>query len=192
MTQRSTFSRTELERYRNTTIDDIVGSEVRLVFVGINPGLWTAATGAPFAHPGNRFYPALHRAGITPHLIDARDGLAAADVAMLTGRGIAMTNLVARATARADELQPGELRAGAAALVDRLAAWKPAAVAMVGITAFRTGFARPKAVMGLQEDSPTNALWWVLPNPSGLNAHETIDSLAAWYRKAAVDAGIVP
>ncbi|MDH3539800.1 MAG: mismatch-specific DNA-glycosylase [Acidimicrobiia bacterium] len=183
-----TFTRSELESYRNATIDDIVGPDVRLVFVGINPGLWTAATGAPFAHPGNRFYPAIHQAGITPYRIDARQGLTDADVEMLLGRGIAMTNLVDRATARADELTPAELREGAAALVRKLASWEPEVVAMVGITAYRRAFDEPKAVMGRQRTRPTAAEWWVLPNPSGLNAHETTASLADWYRKAARDA----
>lgn len=183
-----TFDRATLETYRDHTIPDIVGDTIRLVFVGINPGLWTAATGAPFAHPGNRFYPALWEAGITPTRIDATRGLSQADIRQLTDRGIAMTNLVDRATARAAELDASELRAGAERLMEKLAAWNPAVVAMVGITAYRTAFRRPRAIAGPQPDPPSDHRWWVVPNPSGLNTHQTVASLAAWYRKVADDA----
>ncbi len=185
---RVTFDRATLETYRDRTIPDIAGDTIRLVFVGINPGLWTAAVGAPFAHPGNRFYRALWEAGITPDRIDATRGLREADIRQLTDRGIALTNLVDRATARAGELDPAELRAGAVRLMTKLDAWNPAVVAMVGITAYRTAFRRPRATVGLQPDPPSNHRWWVVPNPSGLNTHETVASLAAWYRKVADDA----
>jgi double-stranded uracil-DNA glycosylase len=187
------FTREELESFRDATVPDLVGERPpRLVFVGINPGLWTAATGTPFAHPGNRFYPALHRVGITDRELDRASGLTDADRDHLIERGVAITNLVPRATAKASELTREELRAGGAALVERLTAWAPRVVAVAGITAYRTAFARPKAVAGRQDAGLAGAELWVVPNPSGLNAHETTDSLAARYREVAVAAGIVP
>ncbi|SEF18430.1 mismatch-specific DNA-glycosylase [Jiangella alba] len=172
------FTRAELEAFRDHTLPDLVGPDLRLLFVGINPGLMTVAVQTHFGRPGNRFYPALRRAGIT----DGPDDL--------TGRGVGITNLVARATARADELSAAELRAGAVALADKVARLGPAVVAVLGITAYRTAFARPRAVAGRQPDGLGGAQLWVLPNPSGLNAHETPDSLAAAYREAAVAAGL--
>lgn len=187
------FTREELESFRDGTVPDLVGDVPQLVFVGINPGLWTAATQTHFAHPGNRFYPALHRAGLTARELDRVAGLTDADRAHLVERGIAITNVVPRATAKASELTRDELRAGGRALVDRLERWRPRVVAIAGITAFRTAFGQPRAVMGEQPDAlvPGSTLW-VVPNPSGLNAHETIDSLATWYREVGVAAGIVP
>lgn len=182
--------RDDLEAQRGRTVPDLVGDDVRLVFVGINPGLWTAAAQAHFAHPGNRFYAALRRAGIIDRDVDASAGMSAEDEGGLTGRGIAITNLVHRATGRADELTTTELRAGGRALVEKLERWRPRVVAVVGITAYRTAFARPRAVVGRQPERLAGAPLWVLPNPSGLNAHETVDSLAAAYREPASAAGI--
>src|SRR5215207_5936444 len=105
-------TRAELERHRGARVDDLVGPGLRLLFVGINPGLWTAAVNAHFARPGNRFWPALHRAGITPHLVDASGGLTEADRTMLLDAGVGITNIVPTATARADELTRDELAAG--------------------------------------------------------------------------------
>jgi TDG/mug DNA glycosylase family protein len=187
------FTRDELEAFRDATVPDLVGdTPPRLVFVGINPGLWTAATGTHFAHPGNRFYPALHRAGITPRELDRVAGLSDADRRELTDRGIAITNVVRRATAKASELTDDELRAGGAELVRRLEAWRPAVVAIAGVTAYRTAFGARAASVGRQEAPLAGAELWVVPNPSGLNAHETTDTLAARYRAVAVAAGIVP
>jgi double-stranded uracil-DNA glycosylase len=186
------FTRAELERYRDHTVPDLIGdTPPRLVVVGINPGLWTAATGTHFAHPSNRFYPALHRAGITRHELDRVGGLRPADRDELLGRGLAITNLVARATARASELRPAELREGAVALRARLRRWQPTVVAIAGITTYRVAFERPRAHLGAQHETLEGAARWVVPNPSGLNAHETIDSLARWYASAARAAGIV-
>jgi TDG/mug DNA glycosylase family protein len=174
-------------------VPDLVGDgPPRLVLVGINPGLWTAATGTHFAHPTNRFYPALHRAGITDRELDRVAGLSDADRTQLTDRGIAITNLVAHATARASELSSADLRAGAAALEARLTAWRPRLVAIAGVTAYRTVFNRPKASLGRQEERLAGAELWLIPNPSGLNAHETVDTLAARYREVAVAAGVLP
>lgn len=160
---------------------------LRLLIIGINPGLWTAAVNAPFARPGNRFWPSLHRAGLTDHLIDASRGLAVADERHLITRGIGITNIVGRATARADELRPDELRDGAAALVTRVQTLRPQAAAIAGITAFRAAFRQPKAGLGRQVTTlidgwPAGTQLWVVPQPSGLNAHENIDTLAAKWR----------
>jgi len=171
-------------------IDDVLpppGVPLRLLIVGINPGLWTAAVNAPFAHPGNRFWPSLYRAGLTDRLVDASAGLLPDDEAHLAERGIGITNLVGRASARADELSRDELIAGGLDLIERVGALRPRIVAIVGVTAFRAAYGQPKAQLGHQ-DSATIAGWpnsvglWVLPQPSGLNAHETIDTLAERWR----------
>ncbi|TDD68096.1 mismatch-specific DNA-glycosylase [Jiangella aurantiaca] len=186
------FTRAELEAFRDGTLPDLVGPDLRLLLVGINPGLLTVAVQTHFGRPGNRFYPALLRAGIIDRPIDVAGGTSDADDAYLTGRGLGITNLVARGTARADELTAAELVAGAAVLADKVARLAPKVVAVLGITAYRTAFRRPRAVAGRQPEELAGAQLWVLPNPSGLNAHETPDSLAAAYREAAVAAGVVP
>jgi TDG/mug DNA glycosylase family protein len=178
------FTRAELESFHGTLVDDLLGPSVRLLFVGINPGLWTAAVNAHFARRGNRFWPALHAAGITPWLVDASDGMRADDLAMMHRLGIGITNVVPTASARADELTRAEVRAGAVALEAKVAALRPAVVAVLGLTVYRDAFARPKALPGLQSERLGGAELWVLPNPSGLNAHETVESLAAAYRAA--------
>lgn len=184
------FTRQELETFRGASVPDLVGGDVRLVFVGINPGLWTAATGAHFAHPANRFYRALYRAGVTDEVIDASEGFDERSVTELTGRGVAITNLVDRATARASELSALELREGAAEVERKVRAWAPRVVAVVGVTAYRTAFGRPGAAVGRQEERLGGAQLWVLPNPSGLNAHYQVDQLARLYRASAEAAGL--
>lgn len=185
------FTRDELESYRNATVDDLVGEDPVLVFVGINPGLWTAATNTHFAHPGNRFYPALMRAGLIDREIDRTTGLSAVDRMHLMSKGIAITNLVMRATARASELAPAELRAGGEVVADKIARWGPRVVAFAGITAYRTAFGEPRASFGRQPSDWGGTQVWAVPNPSGLNAHETIESLAGAYRAVGVAAGLV-
>lgn len=187
-------SRTDLARFATDdpdAIDDVLpvpGIPLRLLIVGINPGLWTAAVNAPFARPGNRFWPSLFRAGLTDDLVDASAGLSDEDEQQLLRRGIGLTNLVGRATVRADELSREELRAGGRRLVDRLPELRPKMVAIAGITAFRAAFHLPKAKLGRQEPAtiagwPDSVGLWVVPQPSGLNAHENIDSLAARWRE---------
>lgn len=187
-------SAADLDAYRDAVIDDIGMDTCRLLVVGINPGLWTAKVGAPFARPGNRFWPALHEAGITPRLVDARDGLSEADLAMLAEAGLGFTNVVARATARAGELADDEIRAGGRVLAEKVARQRdlrggPEIVMVAGIGAFRTAFGAKtpsggKVGVGKQEKAIGGAETWVVPNPSGLNAHETVESLARAYREA--------
>jgi double-stranded uracil-DNA glycosylase len=184
------FTRAELESYRDASVADLMPERPKLVFVGINPGLWTAATGTHFAHPGNRFYPALAAAGIIPRVPDFANGLTEADRRMFFDAGIGISNLVHRATARADELDRAELREGAARLAGDVARWGPRVIAIVGLTAYRQGFDRPKASAGLQDESIGGAELWLVPNPSGLNAHATIADLARAYAGPARAAGV--
>lgn len=185
------FTRAELESYRDTAVDDLVGPGLKLLFVGINPGLWTAATQTHFAHPGNRFYPALLKAGIIERPIDQARGFTDADREYLIARGIGNTNLVNRATARADELTTAELKAGAERLRAFVAEHRPRVVAIAGITAYRTAFGQRAAKAGRQDEPLEGAELWIVPNPSGLNAHETVDSLAEAYAGAARAAGVL-
>jgi TDG/mug DNA glycosylase family protein len=183
-------TKADLEQARGRPVDDLIGPGLRLLFVGINPGLWTAAVNAHFARPGNRFWPALHRAGITDHLIDASAGLAAVDAAALVAAGVGITNFVNVATARADELTAAQLRSGAERLRGVVASVRPRVVAVLGLTAYRTGFGVARAATGRQAEALEGAELWVLPNPSGLNAHASLESLAAWFRAAADAAGV--
>jgi len=191
---RPRFTRTELTAFQGATVDDLLGAPsehpTRLLFVGINPGLWTAAVNAHFARAGNRFWPALHLAGITPTLVDASGGMLPADREMVLAAGIGITNLVPIATARADELTAAQLRAGATRLVGLVERVRPRVVAVLGLTAYRQAFGRAATSAGRQSDTIGGAGLWVLPNPSGLNAHETAGSLAAAYRAAADAAGV--
>ena len=192
--ERRSFTRAELESYRDALVPDLLpgpGQELRLLFVGINPGLWTAATSTHFAHPANRFYPALLRAGILERPISPSAGMTDEDREHLRSRGIGITNIVARATARASDLSADELRAGQALLADLVGRTVPRVVAIAGITAYRTGWGRPKAVLGRQPEDLAGSELWVVPNPSGLNAHHTVASLAEAYAEPARAAGIV-
>jgi TDG/mug DNA glycosylase family protein len=185
------FSRAELESYRDAVVPDLIGPGLRLLFVGINPGLWTAATQTHFAHPGNRFYPALLRAGVITRPIDRGAGMSDADRRHLVERGIGITNVVARATAKASELSTDELQAGGARLCEFVRHHRPRVVAIAGITAYRAAFGVPRAQLGEQPQPFEGARLWIVPNPSGLNAHATLDTLAADYRQPAVAAGVI-
>ena len=184
------FTRAELESYVGATVPDLVGPDPKLAFVGINPGLWTAATRTHFAHPGNRFYPALEQAGIIERTIDRGEGMSDDDRAHLIDRGIAITNLAHRATAKASELTTDELREGGEQLRAFVRRHQPRVVAIAGITAYRTAFRVPKATMGEQPERFEGARLFVVPNPSGLNAHETVETLATAYADAARAAGV--
>ena len=185
------FTRAELEHYRDASLPDLAGPGLKLLFVGINPGLWTAATQTHFAHPGNRFYPALLQGGVIDRRIDPAAGMSDDDRDYLRSRGIGITNIVRRATTKASELTNDELREGGQRLVETVRRTTPAVVAIAGITAYRTAFRRPKAVPGVQPEPLAGAELWVVPNPSGLNAHETVASLATAYAAAARAAGVL-
>lgn len=188
------FSRAELESFRDAQVPDLLphpGQDLRLLFVGINPGLWTAATQTHFAHPVNRFYPALLQAGIITRPIDPAAGMSEEDREHLRSRGVGISNLAHRATARAAELSSDELRAGGEILTALVAQRRPRVVAVAGITAYRTAFGLPKASLGRQPAGLGDAELWVVPNPSGLNAHETVASLAEAYGAAARAAGVI-
>lgn len=155
---------------------------LRLLIVGTNPSPWAAAVQAPFARPGNRFWKSLHAGGITETLVNDSNGLDHEDERMIAERGIGLTNIVSRPTSRSSELSREELRAGCARLVQRVCVLRPKVVAFTGITAFRTAFQQPTAVLGLQDttgidDWPVDVQLWVVPDPSGLNAHESVTSL---------------
>jgi len=185
------LTQAELERFTNATVPDLAGPQTRLLFAGINPGLWTAAVQAHFARRGNRFYPALYRAGLVDRLIDASAGYAEEDRQHLLDRGIGITNLVARASARADELSNAELAEGRHRLVELVERMRPAVVAVLGISAYRVAFGVPKARSGRPPHDLAGAQLWVAPNPSGLNAHSQLPDLAAAYREVGVAAGLV-
>jgi TDG/mug DNA glycosylase family protein len=156
----------------------LLGPDLRLLFVGINPSLRSESAGHHFARPGNRFWPALHAAGITPvQLAPEQDG-------ELLAHGIGVTNVVARATRAADELGAHELRAGAVALEAAVARWRPRLVAVLGLAAYRTAFGRRDAAWGLQPEPLGGRPVWVLPNPSGLNAHYKPADFARLYGEA--------
>jgi double-stranded uracil-DNA glycosylase len=185
------FTRAELESYRDAVVPDLIGPATRLLFVGINPGLRTAAIQTHFGKPGNRFWPALLLAGIIEEPVDLTDPMTDAVRAALVARGIGISNVVPRATARADELTAAELREGAERLRALVARVRPRVVAVLGITAYRSAFGQPAAVPGRQPQGIGPAALWVVPNPSGLNAHETVASLAAAYAEPARAAGVI-
>jgi TDG/mug DNA glycosylase family protein len=164
----------DLDAARDRTLPDILpaaGAPLHVLFVGINPGLYSAATGWHFARPGNRFWPALHMSGFTPRR------LAPSEQDELPGYGLGITNIAPRATAQAAELTDAELRDGAARLAALTVRHRPRFVAIAGVTAYRTAFARPRAAIGPQDDHLGTARLWILPNPSGLNASWSLPRL---------------
>lgn len=170
---------------------DLIGEECKLLFVGINPGLWTAATQTHFCHPSNRFYPALREAGLIDWSVDTDGGMTDGQRQALMDAGVGITNLVNRATVRASELTREELREGGERLAHLVGFVEPVVVAVAGVTAFRDAFGVRNARLGRQNSDLGSAQLWTVPNPSGLNAHETIASLAGWYATVAREAGIV-
>ena len=169
-------TRAELLDAQNRTVRDVIAPGLRVLFCGINPGLYSGATGHHFARPGNRFWPTLHQAGFTPRLLHPSE-----ERELLT-YGYGITNLVARATATADELSPEELVAGQRRLKAKVKRYQPQVVAVLGISAYRTAFGQKIVTLGKQPDQLENAAVWVLPNPSGLNAHYQLADLAEHFR----------
>ncbi|MFF9110243.1 G/U mismatch-specific DNA glycosylase [Streptomyces sp. NPDC014805] len=171
------FTKAELEAARDRVVPDVVADGLRVLFCGINPGLMTAATGHHFARPGNRFWPVLHLSGFTPRL------LAPAEQQELLGYGLGITNVVARPTARADELSAEEYREGGRLLTAKVERLRPRWLAVVGVTAYRVAFDDRTARVGPQERTIGDTRVWVLPNPSGLNAHWTAATMAEEYAR---------
>ena len=171
----------DLAQARDRTITDVFPGPgdppLRVLFCGINPGLVSAATGHHFARPGNRFWPALHGAGFTPRRLRPDEQY------LLPSLGLGITNIASRATARADELSTAELVAGGERLRDLVRDLRPAALGVVGITAYRVAFAAPRAMVGLQPATLGTTLVWALPNPSGLNAHWSLPAMVAEFTR---------
>ncbi|WP_435897323.1 G/U mismatch-specific DNA glycosylase [Streptomyces tsukubensis] len=176
----------ELRAARDGLVDDVVAPGLSVLFCGINPSLMSAVTGHHFARPGNRFWPVLRLSGFTPRQ------LAPAEQHLLLSYGLGITNVVARATARADEVDAAEFREGGRLLRAKVARLRPRWLAVVGITAYRTAFAEPKAVIGPQEGTIGGTGIWVLPNPSGLNAHWSARSMAEEYGRLRAAALVEP
>jgi TDG/mug DNA glycosylase family protein len=156
-------------------LPDVIGPGLKVLFCGINPSLYSAAVGHHFARPGNRFWPALHAGGFTPRRFspfEDRDLLAV---------GLGLTNVVARATTAASEVSAAEFAEGGRLLLAKAERFRPACIAVLGVSAYRVAFARPKAALGLQPDPLGPSRVWVLPNPSGLNAHFHPPALARLF-----------
>lgn len=168
-------TRAEIAAAEGKTVADVIAPGLEILFCGINPGLYTAAIGHHFGRPGNRFWPALYAAGITPRLFSPYEERE------LLGLGCGITNLVARATATADALSAAELAQGGRHLVEKIRQYQPRILAVLGLTAYRAAFGQPKAQIGVQPGYLGGSLVWVLPNPSGLNAHYTLPELGRLF-----------
>lgn len=171
MEPRRAPTRQELEAARLKTVPDVIAPGLKVLFSGINPGLYTAAIGHHFGRPGNRFWPVLHRAGFTPRLLSPYEERE------LLPLGFGITNVVDRATAAAEELEPQEYVEGGRTLAAKIRKFKPRVLAVLGVGAYRCAFGQKKAVVGPQPDPLEDAAVWVLPNPSGLNANYQMDRL---------------
>jgi TDG/mug DNA glycosylase family protein len=167
----------ELFAARGKTVPDLITANLRVLFCGINPGLYSGAVGHHFARPGNRFWPVLYAAGITDRLLspfEERD---------LLKRGYGITNIVSRSTANAAELSSSELQEGAKCLAKTVVKYKPRIVAVLGVEAYRKAFGHRDAVLGLQLERIGDSVVWILPNPSGINAHYQVKDLAELFKK---------
>ncbi len=170
-------SKDELAAAYGLTIPDVIADGLDVLFCGINPGLYSGATGNHFARPGNRFWPALHRSGFTARMLHP------SEKEELLALGLGITNIVERTTARADELSPEELKTGAASLRRKVLERKPRWLVPLGLGAYRVGFGEAKATVGPQDVTIGDTRVWLLPNPSGLNAHYQLDDLAGEFSR---------
>ena len=184
LTPRGAPSRADLEQAYDAVIPDLVGPHVRVLLVGINPSLYSGWSGRHFARPGNRLWKTLHESGFTDRVLHPSETDAVLDA------GLGITNLVARSTARADELTSAEVRAGVEPLHRLVRRLRTPYVAFLGVTSYRVAFGRPRAVVGRQPEEFEGAVVWVLPNPSGLNAHYQQPALSAAYRDLRVAAEV--
>jgi TDG/mug DNA glycosylase family protein len=162
---------------RGKTVPDLITASLHVLFCGINPGLYSGAVGHHFARPGNRFWPVLHAAGFTDRLISPFEERE------LLKRGYGITNIVRRSTANAAELSLSELQEGARHLTKSVLKYKPRILAVLGVEAYRKAFAQRNAVLGPQDERIGDAVVWILPNPSGLNAHYQVKDLAELFKK---------
>jgi TDG/mug DNA glycosylase family protein len=169
-------TRSDLAAAYGREVPDLIAPGLEVLFCGINPSLYSAATGHHFARPGNRFWPALHGAGFTRRLLKPWEE------ELLLENGVGITNLVTRATATAAELTNDELRSGRDRLARKVRKYRPLCVAVVGIGAYRSAFDRPRATVGRQLEPLETAIVWVLPNPSGLNANHQLPDLVKTFR----------
>lgn len=176
----------ELQAARDTVIPDVIAGGLSVLFCGINPGLMSGATGHHFARPGNRFWPVLHLSGFTPRQLKP------SEQNELLSYGLGITNVVARATARADEIDAEEFREGGRLLTAKVEQLRPNWLAVVGVTAYRTAFSDRRARIGPQDRTIGATRVWVLPNPSGLNAHWTAQTMAEEYARLRVAAQASP
>jgi TDG/mug DNA glycosylase family protein len=170
-------TRADLEAAVHKTVPDLVAPDLKVLFCGINPGLYTAALGHHFGRPGNRFWPALHGAGFTPRLFKPWEEHE------LLPLGYGITNMVPRTTAAASELAPDEYVEGGTRLTGLVQRYTPRVVAFLGIGAYRSAFGRPKAQLGLQDERLDASCLWALPSPSGLNANHQLADLVALLRE---------
>jgi double-stranded uracil-DNA glycosylase len=170
-------TKAELLAAADKTIQDVIDYGLKILFCGINPGLYTAAIGHHYGRPGNRFWPSLHAGGITPRLLDP------SEERELLPLGYGLTNVVPRASAGEKDLSRGEIVAGGKTLQGKVRKYQPKVLAVLGLGAYRVAFERPKAVVGLQEETIGETRLWVLPNPSGLNAHYQVANLAVLFRE---------
>ena len=168
-------SRQELQGAYGRSVPDLVGPDLLVLLVGINLSLWSGWSGLHFGRPSNRLWPTLHEAGFTARRLRPEE------TGELLAAGIGVTNLVNRATARADELTADEIRAGVPRLEKLAVEWQPRSAAVLGVTAYRIAFGRPRARVGRQAETLNGIPLWVLPNPSGLNAHYQQPALTAEY-----------
>lgn len=176
----------ELQAARDKRIKDVIAPDLDVLFCGINPGLYSGAVGHHFARPGNRFWPALFASGFTDRLLTPYEERE------LLQSGLGITNLVNRTTARADELSDDELRNGARSLRRKVLRYHPSFLAVLGLSAFRTAFGRPSTGIGLQDESIGDTRVWVLPNPSGLNAHYQLPALGQLFGELRTAARVKP
>jgi len=170
-------TREQLLAATEKTVEDVIAPNLRVLFCGINPGLYTAAVGHHFARPGNRFWPALYAGGFTERL------LSPFDERELLQSGYGITNVVSRTTNSADQLSREEIIAGGEQLRAKVLRYRPRVLAVLGVGAYRTAFNQPKATIGQQEETIGDTILWVLPNPSGLNANYQPADLARLFRE---------
>jgi double-stranded uracil-DNA glycosylase len=177
-------TKAELLAAQGKVIPDIISPGLRVLFCGINPGLYSGAVGHHFARPGNRFWPALHLSGFVPRRLKAEEG------DLLLGFKLGITNVVDRTTAAASDLTKEEMIAGGRRLVEKVLQLQSSYLAVLGIGAYRLAFERPKAILGLQDETIGSTRIWVLPNPSGLNAHYQLEDLVRLFRELKEEAGL--